>query len=90
MYREDTKPYTICYNGFHGHTTLRLRVPIAAKAGDTIEISPAVARRLNRACCAVHDCQCGEGIAGQDGWSGPWLLTLPEDGGEMRGRYAQR
>jgi hypothetical protein len=66
-----------------------VHVPDGTGPGDTVEISERVARRLNRLVCGMYDCQCGEAVAGQDGWSGPWLVSVPEDG-EQRGAYPQR
>lgn len=90
-----TKLMTWTHNGFHGHTTVSVRVPATAKPGDVIEVSSAVARRLNQAVCGQRDCQCGEAVAAEyDGHGnhtyGRWYVTIYEDGETQRGNYPQQ
>ena len=75
------------HNGFHGYRTLAVRVPVDAKAGDIIQVSPALARRLNRAVCRHEDCQCGERVV--EGIEQEHLLLVPENGATVRGAYPQ-
>jgi hypothetical protein len=80
------------HNGFHGLANLAARVPADAQAGDEVRVSARVARSLNRAVCGMATCCCGEHVCGQVAWYPPedvWLLTVPHDGDEQRGYYAQ-
>jgi len=90
------KTWTWKHSGFHGLTTLRVRVPDGSKAGDVVEVSAAVARRLNWEVCGTDGCRCGEAVAGQDqdmdagGVRDIWIIILPENGGAtVRGNYPQ-
>jgi len=87
------KTITITHNGYHGYTTVSLRVDQGAQPGDRVEVSRAVARRLNNEVCGCTDCQCGECIARPDNYPGSpdcrWWVTIPQDGEEIRGRYPQ-
>ena len=75
------------HNGYHGYTSLSVRVPVEAKPGDIIEVSSAVARRLNRAVCGHTECRCGEHVVGHSWPDGPWRLHLPKDGAIVREAY---
>jgi len=86
---ESVKKITLIYNGFHGLRVISFLVPTDAKPGDEVEVSPAVARRLNDEVCGISDCQCGEHIAYPLGWGDDrWAVKLPE-GDEIRGNYPQ-
>jgi len=82
------KKIEFIHNGFHGRTTIRLFVPAEAQSGDIVEVSPSVARRLNRAVCSRYGCQCGEAVAVEDG-HGRWIIRIP-DTYVVNGRYPSR
>lgn len=82
------------HNGFHGRTELTIRVPDGSEAGDRIELSDAVARRLNNAVCGSGECSCAEHAADYEyeHRADPgriWFVILPERNGEQRGHYPQ-
>lgn len=83
------------HNGFHGRTELAIRVPDDSKAGDIIEVSDAIARRLNNAVCGSTCCKCAESGALYDhdirgGRAVRYaFVILPERNGEHRGHYPQ-
>ncbi len=95
------KQWKWTHNGFHGFATIRLMVPDDAKAGDEVEVSERVARRLNRIACMPHDCMCGEDIAtrlpvkpcaagrSMDPFDGTYYVWLPEYGAVVSGNYPQ-
>jgi len=89
------KMITLTHNGFHGHNTVRFRVPDDTKPGDQVTISRQVARRLDSAVCSGRDCQCGEHIT-QDAYHADddlCTVDLPDtsdlDNLEIRGNYPQ-
>jgi hypothetical protein len=53
--------------GFHGTTKIRIIVSDSTQPGQTVQVSEAVARRLNKAVCGISGCECGEIVAAQ-GW----------------------
>lgn len=62
------KRITITHHGFHGMTTVRLRVKDGQTVGcprdtvSTIYLSESQARKLDRAACGMPACRCGESI----------------------------
>ena len=50
--------WTIEHEGFHGLTTLRIRVPAGSEKGDAVRVSDRVANRLDRAVCGISECLC--------------------------------
>lgn len=84
---------TIRHNGFHGWTSLCLRVGGDAEPGRLVRLTDYQVRRLERAACDSSDCRCGESMLGACiDWTpgGPYYLRLPEDGSreiELRGLY---
>ena len=86
------KVISINHNGFHGHNTVRLKIPVWAKPGDDIEVSDRVAKRLNDAVCSGgFDCKCGESIAQRVFYGGAerFEFILPQEGKEIQGNYPQ-
>ena len=86
---------TITHNGFHGRNTLTFIAPDGTKPGDTVQVSKAVAYRLNKACCGVAFCLCGEGVAEEENnvrvngrYTTVYEVTIPRSG-EVRGNYPQ-
>ncbi len=77
------------YNGFHGHTTFRLRVPDNAQSGDIIPLSRQTVQRINRLICGVSDCRCNEGLP-VEGSDNNIQYRLTEPGIEIMGRYHQQ
>lgn len=79
---------TIEHNGFHGWTLVHVRPSGVDRHPFTGEecwvVSQRVARRVNRECCGVESCQCGESIALIDGDQG-YIKTTPV----LRGNYPQ-
>lgn len=57
----------IAHNGFHGRNCMTCRVQCLMDAvefsGGYAIVSRRVAERLNDACCGIHSCACGEGVA---------------------------
>jgi len=81
--------HTLTHNGYHGRTVLRIR---GFHDGDGVEVSAAVARRLNRAVCGMADCGCGESAAWPlDGTpqSETWYVDVPASGDTV-GAYPVR
>ena len=81
------------HNGFHGRRRVRFMAHSLATWSGRVEVSRAVAQRLNAAVCGCSGCKCYEGIAEMEG--DPYLHTdryfvLIPASGEARGNYPQQ
>lgn len=83
---------TITHNGFHGHTSTRLRID--ASPGQTVSLSPGQLHKLRVTPCGMSDCHCGESMLSALRDYGttqePHKLTVPASGTiAIRGHYPQ-
>jgi hypothetical protein len=79
------------FNGFHGRTEIRLRVPAHSEQGDIIDLTKSQVYYLRGKSCGFCNtsCGCGETGGARESNLDSYQLKLPPYGGELRGNYPQ-